>query len=115
MASGHLTPRQKMINLMYIVFLAMVAMNVSSDVLNGFKQVEDSLSKSNESTMERNNKLYSDFEILKETNPDKASEWYDKAQTVRLMADSVSTLIATFSSPSSITVSSSLAQYCPRR
>ena len=34
MASGRQTPRQRMINLMYIVFLAMIAMNVSSDVLN---------------------------------------------------------------------------------
>ena len=73
MASGQTTPRQKMINLMYIVFLAMVAMNVSSDVLNGFKHVEDSLLMTNKSTMERNQKLYSEFEVLQETNPEKAS------------------------------------------
>ena len=95
MASGHLTPRQKMINLMYIVFLAMVAMNVSSDVLNGFKQVEDSLSKSNESTIERNKKLYNDFQTLFESNPGKVSEWYNKAQNVKLIADSVSDFVDT--------------------
>ena len=39
--NNRLTPRQKMINLMYIVLTAMLALNVSSDVLNGFKQVED--------------------------------------------------------------------------
>ena len=37
--STRLTPRQKMINLMYIVLTAMLALNVSSDVLNGFALV----------------------------------------------------------------------------
>ncbi len=95
MASGQTTPRQKMINLMYIVFLAMVAMNVSSDVLNGFKHVEDSLLMTNKSTMERNQKLYSEFEVLQETNPEKASEWYNKAQEVKLQADSLYSFIDT--------------------
>ena len=35
------TPRQKMINLMYVVLMAMLALNVSSDVLNGFSLVDD--------------------------------------------------------------------------
>ena len=35
-----LTPRQRMINLMYIVLMAMLALNVSSDVLNGFTIVD---------------------------------------------------------------------------
>ena len=41
-----ISPRQKMINLMYLVLLAMLALNVSSDVLNGFSLVSDSLNKS---------------------------------------------------------------------
>ena len=48
--NNRLTPRQKMINLMYIVLTAMLALNVSSDVLNGFKQVEDGLERSTSST-----------------------------------------------------------------
>ena len=39
------SPRQKMINLMYVVLMAMLALNVSSDVLNGFSLVEDSLNR----------------------------------------------------------------------
>ena len=57
----------------------MLALNVSSDVLNGFKQVEDSLSKSNDGAAARNQKLFDKFEKLKEQNPEKATEWYDKA------------------------------------
>ncbi len=41
------SPRQKMINLMYIVLMAMLALNVSSDVLNGFSLVDESLSRYN--------------------------------------------------------------------
>jgi hypothetical protein len=36
MAGGKLSPRQKMINLMYLVFIAMLAMNVSKEVITGF-------------------------------------------------------------------------------
>lgn len=38
-----LSPRQKMINLMYVVLMAMLALNVSTEVLEGFSVVEDSL------------------------------------------------------------------------
>ena len=37
------SPRQKMINLMYVVLMAMLALNVSNEVLNGFSIVEESL------------------------------------------------------------------------
>ena len=36
MAGGKLTPRQKMINLMYLVFIAMLALNMSKEVLSAF-------------------------------------------------------------------------------
>ena len=45
--NNRLSPRQKMINLMYIVLTAMLALNVSSDVLDGFTQVHDGLKRSN--------------------------------------------------------------------
>ncbi|CCY64588.1 gldM family protein [Prevotella sp. CAG:1124] len=37
------SPRQKMINLMYVVLMAMLALNVSTEVLEGFSIVEESL------------------------------------------------------------------------
>ena len=39
-------PRQKMINLMYVVLMAMLALNVSNEVLNGFSLVDDGLNRS---------------------------------------------------------------------
>ena len=39
------SPRQKMINLMYVVLMAMLALNISTEVLNGFSIVEESLNR----------------------------------------------------------------------
>ena len=44
---ARMSPRQRMINLMYIVLTAMLALNVSSDVLNGFSQVQEGLHSTN--------------------------------------------------------------------
>ena len=91
--SSRLSPRQKMINLMYIVFLAMVALNVSSDVLSGFKHVEDALDASNAGAQTRNQKLYDEFERAREKNPEKVARWYDAAQQVRGTAAALSEFI----------------------
>ncbi len=66
-----LTPRQKMINLMYIVLTAMLALNVSSDVLDGFTQVEDGLSRSNTNVEDRNATILRQLEDFAGKNPEK--------------------------------------------
>lgn len=48
MAGGNLSPRQKMINMMYLVLTALLAMNVSSEILEAFKSLRDSLRNSSE-------------------------------------------------------------------
>ena len=53
-----MSPRQRMINLMYIVLTAMLALNVSSDVLQGFTQVNDGLVRSNDNVGARNDAVY---------------------------------------------------------
>ena len=47
MAGGKLTPRQKMINLMYLVFIAMLAMNMSKEVLSAFGLMNEKFEASN--------------------------------------------------------------------
>lgn len=80
---GRMSPRQKMINLMYIVLTAMLALNVSSDVLNGFSQVEDGLARSNTTVSERNSQLFEQLKDFNETNPEKGGVWLRRAQEVR--------------------------------
>lgn len=78
-----LSPRQKMINLMYIVLTAMLALNVSSDVLDGFTQVEEGLNRTNENIEQRNDAIYHTLEEFASKNPEKGKSWYDKATEVR--------------------------------
>ena len=92
-SSNKMTPRQKMINLMYIVLTAMLALNVSSDVLDGFTQVHDGLSRTNSNVGIRNGALYRQLETLTEQNPDKGAPWLAKATSLRAHTDSLYSLI----------------------
>jgi len=69
------TPRQKMIGMMYLVLTAMLALNVSSEILNGFSMLDTSLHKNIESLNSRNSGLYSSFDAAYEKNPAKVGEW----------------------------------------
>jgi gliding motility-associated protein GldM len=84
-----LSPRQKMINLMYIVLLAMLALNVSNEVLKGFDIVGGSLRRSTDNAEEKNKVLYKNMEEHYKGNPAKTKEWYDRAMAVKGMSDSL--------------------------
>lgn len=84
-----ISPRQKMINLMYVVLMAMLALNVSSDVLNGFSLVSDGLSQSTQSASKVNEGIYKTFEQQMKANPEKVRVWYQKALQVKGMSDSL--------------------------
>ena len=57
MAGGKLTPRQKMINLMYLVFIAMLAMNMSKEVLSAFGLMNEKFESSNETSKLSNEQM----------------------------------------------------------
>ena len=57
MASFNLPPRQKMINLIYVVLLAMMAINVSSDVMQGFTVLTLNSQEQNRTLREMNERL----------------------------------------------------------
>ncbi|MCQ2288160.1 MAG: gliding motility protein GldM [Muribaculaceae bacterium] len=82
-----MSPRQKMINLMYIVLTAMLALNVSSDVLNGFSQVADSLERSNRIITARNQGLYLALQQFNEKNPVNGKKFLAQATDLRAKSD----------------------------
>ena len=88
------SPRQKMINLMYVVLMAMLALNVSNEVLNGFSIVEESLKRTTENAAKENLAIYDDFDQQMKANPQKVKEWYEKAQQVKQASDSIYNLAA---------------------
>jgi gliding motility-associated protein GldM len=57
MAGGKLTPRQKMINLMYLVFIAMLAMNMSKEVLSAFGLMNEKFDAANASATQTNEQM----------------------------------------------------------
>ena len=69
--------------------MAMLALNVSSDVLNGFSLVDESLNRSTSNSTTQNQSLYDDFSYYMEKNPEKVKAWYDKAQHVKRISDSL--------------------------
>ena len=81
------SPRQKMINLMYLVFIAMMALNYSSEVLNGFDLVERGLRESATIASVRNTKALETMEAANAVNPAKVGEWYRKAIDVKQQSD----------------------------
>ena len=90
------TPRQKMIGMMYLVLTAMLALNVSTDILNGFTLVDTSLHSSIAASQTRNSKLYDDFKSANADNPEKTREWYAKALEIQHRADSLYNYIQDF-------------------
>ena len=81
------TPRQKMIGMMYLVLTAMLALNVSASILNGYTQVDDSLHATIETMQESNADTYHKFQAALEKNPEKTQEWYNKAMEVKDASD----------------------------
>ena len=86
---NYVSPRQKMINLMYVVLMAMLAMNISNEVLDGFTIVEESLNRTTQNSSAQNSAIYGDFEAQMKANPQKVKEWFDKATAVKQMSDSL--------------------------
>ena len=78
-----------MINLMYILLMAMLALNVSNDVLKGFHLIGDSLERTTTNAAKENRDLYDDFAVLVKKNPAKVREWYTKAIQLRGTSDSL--------------------------
>lgn len=83
-------PRQKMINMMYLVLTALLALNVSSEILNAFATVNSSITKSNDVITDKNKMTYESFEAKLKDDQTKAQAevWAPKAaEAKKLSAD----------------------------
>ena len=84
MASGKISPRQKMINMMYLVLTALLAMNVSAEVINAFKNVDASINKTIGVLNSKNEATYG---ALKDAMDDVQTK--DKALVWKPLADKI--------------------------
>lgn len=81
-------PRQLMINLMYLVLTAMLALNVSSEILHAFETINQSITSSNKAIEEKNGKLYDalNAQEAQEASRDRVKPYNDKAKQVKTAA-----------------------------
>ncbi len=88
-------PRQKMINMMYLVLTAMLALNVSSEILNAFKTVNNSLLNSNIAIDTKNETIFKSFaqELKQAEKQELAAIWMPKAAKAKQLADAVTTYL----------------------
>ena len=81
-------PRQKMINMMYLVLTALLALNVSSEILNAFKTVNRSIDNANGTLTANNNTIYASLaeKLADGKTKAKAEIWMPKAQQAQQLA-----------------------------
>ena len=58
MAKGNLSPRQKMINLMYLVFIAMLAMQIDQEIIRSYQDTNLSLESTRKLTESKNTDIF---------------------------------------------------------
>ena len=86
MAGSKMSPRQKMINLMYLVFIAMLAMNMSKEVLSAFGYMNEELTANNLSTTDKNTSAYNGLATKAIEQPAKYKSLNDKAIVIQQLS-----------------------------
>jgi gliding motility-associated protein GldM len=89
MSGGKETPRQKMIGMMYLVLTALLALNVSKEILNSFILINDSLIVTNKNFESKNESQYDAFKAALLNDQKKVKKWYDMAIDVRNSSEGV--------------------------
>ncbi|WP_442265372.1 gliding motility protein GldM [Tenacibaculum sp. ZS6-P6] len=88
MAGGKQSPRQKMINLMYLIFIAMLAMNMSKEVLSAFGLMNEKLSDANVRATDSNNRAYANLATKAVEQPLQFEKAKEKTDALKAQADS---------------------------
>ncbi len=83
MSSGKESPRQKMIGMMYLVLTALLALNVSKDILEAFIVVNKGLENTNNNFTVRNDNLYAEFDLAKSVDPIRVTPNWKLAQLIK--------------------------------
>jgi len=94
MAGGKLSARQKMINLMYLIFIAMLALNMSKEVLSAFGLMNEKLVESNQAATQRNTDFFAGLEQQAGEQPDKFRPLLNQASQVQSLANDLNSYIA---------------------
>lgn len=94
MAGGKETPRQKMIGMMYLVLTALLALNISKEVLNGFVKVENGLRSTQNTIADKVDDTFGTLKAKYLNNQQKVGPFYNKAEAITKDADELVTYIS---------------------
>lgn len=83
MSGAKETPRQKMIGMMYLVYTALLAMNVSKDILDAFDTVNAGVQETNITLMQQISQRYATFEEQYTMDQEKVGPYWQEAQKLR--------------------------------
>ncbi len=96
MAGGKQTPRQKLIGLMYLIFLALMALNVSVEVLDSFPLIDRGIQETNKNFEMKVDMIYDDFNAqVQNFSKEHVSPYHEQALYIRERADSLVSYIMT--------------------
>ena len=94
MAGYKETPRQKMIGMMYLVLTALLALNVSVEILNAFLVVNESMETTNKTFSSKIDNTYTRFESQYNQSPEKVKPYWDKALQARKISAEMKNYLA---------------------
>jgi len=94
MAGGKLSPRQKMINLMYLVFIAMLALNMSKEVLSAFGLLNEKITEGNVATTARNNSFMESLATKASDEPEQYAAVNAKALEITDISNELDSYLA---------------------
>lgn len=86
MAGSKLTPRQKMINMMYLVLTALLALNVSKEIINAFITLDEGIEISNQNISSKNKATMDAFRVAMDADAVKAKPHFERAQKSEKMS-----------------------------
>ena len=86
MSGAKETPRQKMIGMMYLVYTALLAMNVSKDILDAFDTVNAGVQETNITLSQQIDQKYASFEQQYTLDKEKVGPYFEQAQEVKAAA-----------------------------
>ena len=91
-------PRQKMINMMYLVLTALLALNVSSEILNAFKTVNSSLEATNKVVTASTQEIMTSLKakMTEDGTRERAQIWYPHAEKAQQMSTDLYNYIQKF-------------------
>lgn len=93
-----LSPRQKMINMMYLVLMAMLALNVSKDILNAFVDLNDTFENGNVQAVKKTNLIYQDLAFRAQNNQTKYGKSNEIASNLKKNSQEIFDLLEVYKS-----------------